>query len=311
VPTSVPALTSTVGRLVGLNVRVPMYDDYDHLGRPRWTRQDLSDRRVFTREPNTFASTYSDGISMTLNFFAHAYGQRSDATVNVQPDPAHGLEVGTQFWALWEVMTNGQPHPAPHFRVPGIGSFSNWNREVNVANMVGLKVIWQHRGQWYAKYVQRNNSGGHLVDSLSSDQGSLNTYAVGAGLYGYFMRGEWDIANSPRAGFYRDFGQIEVLTIKAEHYRQEFVLTMDAGPMTQLGQVTFNVEIAANHMRRLGLQNVSGAWRVFSRVATDPAQKKVKNHGKFVGNRTQCDYCFILHLVSNFLIRTVEKRYDC
>jgi len=296
--TGFPELTSTVGRIVGLNVRVPMYDDYDHLGRPRWTCQDLQDRRVFTREPVTFASTYWDGISMTLNFFAHAYGQRSDATVNVQPDPAHGLEVGTQFWAMWEVMTNGAPHPAPHFRVPDIGSFSNWNEAINVANMVGLKVIWQHNDQWYAKYVQRNNSGGHLVEFLSSDQGSLNTYAVGAGLYGYFMRGNWDIANSPRAGFYRDFGQIEVLQMRTEHYRQELILTMDAGPIRSLGRVTFNVELAANHMRHIGLHNVAGAWRVFQRVPNDPAQQKVKNHGKFVGNRTQCDYCFILHLAS-------------
>lgn len=188
-----------------------MADDCDHPGRPRWTRRDLQDRMVFTREAYTFQSTYADGVSMTLNFCAHAYGQRSDATVSVPADPAHGLEVGTQFWPLWEVMTNGASHPAPHFRVPDIGCFSNWNETRNVANMVGLKVIWQHNGQWYAKYVQRSNSGGHLVDFFSTDQGSLNTYAVGAGLFAYFTRSSWDIANSPQAGFYRNFDEIEVL----------------------------------------------------------------------------------------------------
>lgn len=300
-----PRMTSTSGQITGLNIRVPMGDDSDR-EKPRWTRQVLSDRSVFMREQLTFQCTWRDSNKHNLNFYGEAFGKRKDVAITIPPDVNNGLTNGTKFHLAFEVMDD-EYHEAPFLRVPDIGSFNNWTPNANVANRIGLKIIWKHQGQFFVKCVQREAAGGHLTDYFSSQQGSLNTYVTGVALWEYFTRSNWGVPGKTSPPFYRDLKAAEILDISQNHFRQEINLTLDVSPVVYVGPVVRDLQAAATAMQDLGLENVGGRWQQFTQHSNDPLIKSGRlgrrDMSTYVKNRTTCNRCYLLSLG--------PQNYDC
>lgn len=275
--------------LEGLNLNLPLLE-VSWNTKHRWVRHTLGDRWIFTTNSYTFEDQGKSDASKQFTFWIHS-GNDEKHSILVKPDEKHGLDVGKKFWASLEVMKEGV-HEAPFYRLPTIGSLNNWN----IGSRIGIKVTWEHKGKYYAKYIQQ-------VSTTSVLDSAQLAHKQGAGLYAYIMQGRWpESADRPQS--YSSTPHIaEVLDLAVDHFRQECALDLKPAPLKPLPVIQRNLEVAANLMRRLDLENVNHTWQGLGHVDLD-AELRAKDTNmqtakKYIRDRYDCDYCFMGCVVSH------------
>jgi hypothetical protein len=274
--------------LEGLNLNLPLLE-VSWNTKHRWVRQILDDRYIFSTSPYTYQNQGKSSESEQFTFWI-ASGNDETHAVLVKPDKRHGLDTGKKIWYNLEVMKQSS-HEAPFYRLPKIGSLNNWN----VGSRIGIKVTWEHNGKCYAKYIQQ-------VSVTSKLDSAHIAHKQGAGLYAYIMQSHWPYSPDRPALYSKHPHIAEVLDLKVDHYRQECILDMRPPPTSFLPAVEKKLDAAANLMRNMGLENVNHTWQGLGYIdldaevtAKDTNMKTVK---KWIGNRSDCDFCLTGRLVS-------------
>lgn len=191
-----------------------------------------------------------------------------------------------------EIVPQGQVHPAPYGRHPGLGPFSDWQDSFRL----GFRIEWQiGDGSWRRRYLQS----AAMWNFADKDvPGSWSSYAVSMGLIRYFL--QQHVHNPPH--WYRDYGVARIKEANFDWLSQT-VQTSDLEPSLDPvpKPATLTLGQMGDRIRALGATNVGGAFGVFPaftrRLVIHASKSYESNLQGLPGDNRQrsnfCDGCWV------------------
>lgn len=292
----------------GCNDTLPLSgENLDDDERNLWVRQDRDDRWSFHSAPLKFEG---DDNVFQIQFRADGVPRVLHIRLTSEEMKEMAIQDGDDYHIVCEVKKPGAGvHPVPFVRLCDIGPWSNWH----YANKVAFKIIWksQKDGKLKTKYLQRS-ARFRFVDNCTAP-GALEDYSIGVGLYCFFVRCRFPLAQPWSA----DFGRAKIVDLTIDDSQQHTRVTHVETAQDNLSGKGphFSADVPRVQMERLGLQNVDGSWMGFDWGWLK--DKSLWKDGKVLSAklcrvfklRKKCDFCFLA--ARSAFAETDAQTHDC
>jgi hypothetical protein len=188
---------------------------------------------------------------------------------------------GVSFYLVFEVYTNGNPHPHAYSRLPSIGPFMNWDQ----ARSFAVRMEWEYpldSGKWMCRYLQ---AGRTLRFAEPKIPGALFNYANAISFL------QWLFGSAPNHSYDwipRAPGAANVRQIFYNLHEQTITIRPPEERLVMVSAAPKSADTMIQQLKdpKLGLGNVGGEFGHF------PGNQKSARQ------RKHCDTCTMLPVVA-------------